>query len=101
MKIMREDVMRVAELAHLELTPEEMDSYCAQLDEILSYIGKLSELETENVEPMAQVQYEGAEQEAPAMREDVIRLADVAEAILKQAPEAERPYFRVPRVIER
>jgi aspartyl-tRNA(Asn)/glutamyl-tRNA(Gln) amidotransferase subunit C len=101
MKITREDVLRVAELAHLELTQEEMDSYGGQLDEILSYIGKLNELQTENVEPMAQVLYEAADQEAPAMREDVLRPADVAEAILKQAPEAEKPYFRVPRVIER
>jgi aspartyl-tRNA(Asn)/glutamyl-tRNA(Gln) amidotransferase subunit C len=101
MKITREDVKRVAELAHIELTTEEMDSYGAQLDEILGYIGKLSELDTTNVEPMAQLLYEGAGQGAPVMREDVIRPADVAGAILKQAPEAKEPYFRVPRVIER
>lgn len=101
MKVTREDVMRVAELAHLELTPDEMDSYGAQLAEILSYIGKLNELDTANVEPMAQVVYEGADQKETAMREDVVRPAEVAEAILKQAPEAEKPYFRVPRVIER
>ena len=44
MKISREDVLRVAELAHLEFSPEEVELYGSQLDEILSYIGKLEEL---------------------------------------------------------
>ena len=57
MKISREDVVRVAELAHLGLTPEEIDSYRAQLDGILTYIDKLNELDLTNVAPMAQVLY--------------------------------------------
>ena len=44
MKISREDVLRVAELAHLELSPHEVELYRGQLDEILSYIGKLRSL---------------------------------------------------------
>ena len=55
MTISREDVLRVAELAHLELTPEEIELYRGQLDEILAYIGKLEKLDVSNVEPMAQV----------------------------------------------
>ena len=55
MKISREEVIRVAELAHLELSPEEIDTYRGQLDEILSYIDKLKELDVTSVEPMAQV----------------------------------------------
>ena len=55
MKISREDVLRVAELAHLELSPEEIETYRGQLDEILTYIDKLKELDVANVEPMAQV----------------------------------------------
>ena len=55
MKISREDVLRVAQLAHLELAPEEVETYRGQLDEILSYIGKLQELDVSNVEPMTQM----------------------------------------------
>ena len=55
MTISREDVLRVAELAHLELTPEEIELYRGQLDEILAYIGKLEKLDVANVQPMAQV----------------------------------------------
>ena len=55
MKISREEVLRVAELAHLELSPEEIETYRGQLDEILTYVDKLKELDVEKIEPMAQV----------------------------------------------
>lgn len=107
MKISREEVLRVAELAHLELSPEEIETYRGQLDEILTYVDKLKELDVTNVEPMAQVLFgsqagkDGASGSHPELREDVLRPCDVAESILSQAPEAARPFFRVPRVIER
>ena len=49
MKISREDVLRVAELAHLELSPDEIDTYRGQLDEILTYVDKLRELDVTGV----------------------------------------------------
>jgi aspartyl-tRNA(Asn)/glutamyl-tRNA(Gln) amidotransferase subunit C len=101
MKITREDVLRVAELAHLELSPEEVETYCNQLDEILTYIDKLKELDVENVEPMAQVLFARAEDSHPELREDKLRPCDVADPILSQAPDAQKPWFRVPRVIDR
>ena len=55
MKITREDVLRVAELAYLELSEAELETYRKQVDEILEYIDKLNELDTTHVEPMAQV----------------------------------------------
>lgn len=55
MKITRDDVLRIAELAHLELSPEEISTYLGQLDEILTYIDKLNELDVASTEPMAQV----------------------------------------------
>ena len=55
MKISREDVVRVADLAYLDLSETELETYRAQIDEILEYISKLNELNTANVEPMAQV----------------------------------------------
>lgn len=104
MKITREDVLRVAELAHLELTSAEVDTYQGQLDQILGYVDKLKEVDVANVEPMAQVLFAtegGAADSHPELREDVLRPCDYAEAVLAQAADSAKPFFRVPRVIER
>ena len=101
MKISREDVLRVAELAYLELTPEEVELYREQLDEILAYIGKLQEVDVSKVEPMAQVMFAAPGDAHPELRDDVERPCDFADAILAQAADAKKPFFRVPRVIEK
>src|ERR1700736_3848688 len=100
MKITREDVVRVAELAYLDLSDAEMETYRNQIDEILEYIGKLNELDTAHLEPMAQVLTDDQTADA-TLREDVVVRCEVAGEILKQAPDPEPPYFRVPKVIER
>ncbi|HEV7514286.1 MAG TPA: Asp-tRNA(Asn)/Glu-tRNA(Gln) amidotransferase subunit GatC [Candidatus Acidoferrum sp.] len=100
MKITREDVVRVAELAYLDLSEDELEKYRRQIDEILDYIGKLNELDTSGVEPMAQVLADDQAADA-TMREDLVVPSAVAEDVLRQAPDAEPPYFRVPKVIER
>ena len=100
MKISREDVLRVADLAYLDLSESELETYRAQIDEILEYIGKLNEIDTANVEPMAQVLADDQTADA-TLREDVVVPCQVAPEILKQAPDPEPPYFRVPQVIER
>jgi aspartyl-tRNA(Asn)/glutamyl-tRNA(Gln) amidotransferase subunit C len=100
MKITREDVLRVADLAYLDLSESELETYRKQIDEILEYASKLNELDTTNVEPMAQVLADDQTADA-TLREDIIVPCDVAPEILKQAPDPEPPYFRVPKVIER
>lgn len=100
MKISREDVVRVAELAYLDLSETELETYRAQLDEILEYIGKLNELDTSNVEPMAQVLSDDQTNDA-TLRDDVVVPCGIAAEVLKQAPDPEPPFFRVPKVIER
>jgi aspartyl-tRNA(Asn)/glutamyl-tRNA(Gln) amidotransferase subunit C len=101
MKISREDVIRVAELAHLGLSPEEVDKYRDQLDGILTYVEKLNELDLEKVEPMTQVLYASGGDRHPELREDVLIPCEAADPILAQAPDAAKPFFRVPRVIEK
>jgi aspartyl-tRNA(Asn)/glutamyl-tRNA(Gln) amidotransferase subunit C len=100
LKISREDVQRVAELAYLDLSEAELEMYRTQIDEILEYIGKLNELDTSGVQPMAQVLADDQTADA-TLREDVVMPCNVAAEILKQAPDPEAPYFRVPKVIER
>jgi len=100
MKISREDVERVAELAYLDLDEQELETYRAQIDEILEYIGKLNELDTSDVEPMAQVLSDDQTADA-TLRDDVVLPCGIAAEVLEQAPDPEPPFFRVPRVIER
>lgn len=100
MKISREDVVRVAELAYLDLSDAELETYRKQVDEILEYIGKLNELDTTSVEPMAQVLTDDQTADA-TIREDIEVPCHAAAELLKQAPDPEPPYFRVPKVIER
>lgn len=101
MKISREDVLRVAELAYLDLSDTEVSTYQKQLDSILEYAGKLNELDTTNVEPLAQVLAEDPGGSDSTLREDAVVRCDVAGEILAQAPDPKTPYFRVPKVIER
>jgi aspartyl-tRNA(Asn)/glutamyl-tRNA(Gln) amidotransferase subunit C len=101
MKISREDVIRVADLAHLGLEPEEVDKYREQLDSILTYVEKLNELDLAKVEPMTQVLHASGAERHPELREDTLLPCDVADPVLAQAPDAAKPFFRVPRVIER
>ncbi len=100
MIISREDVLHVAELAHLELSEAEVETFQRQLDSILTYIDKLKELDTTRAEPMAQV-LSGVAAENPALRDDVPAACEVAKEALSGAPDPSQPYFRVPKVIER
>lgn len=107
MKITQADVLRVAQLAHLELSPAEVETYRGQLDEILDYIGKLEEIDVSNIEPMAQVILKapsgagGFAEAHPELRDDSPRDCNTAAEVLKRAPDAAAPFFRVPKVIER
>ena len=99
MTLTEKDVRYVAELAHLELTDEEVTKFLPQLDSILQYMQKLNELDTTQVEPMAQVIY--ASKENPALRPDQPRKTFGQEEALGNAPESGAGYFKVPLVIEK
>jgi aspartyl-tRNA(Asn)/glutamyl-tRNA(Gln) amidotransferase subunit C len=103
MKISKDDVVRVAELAHLQLSEAEVETYRAQLDSILSYIGKLNELDTAQVEPMAGGRPAGVGGDADPLRADVPRPSNVIAEVMRIAPDPspDQRYIRVPKVIER
>ena len=99
MKITEQDVTYVADLAHLNLTPEERAQFGAQLDSILGYFEQLNELDTTNVEPMAQVLTSQIENEM--LRDDQVRDSLPVEAALANAPAKGGGMFKVPKVFER
>ena len=99
MSLTEKDVRYVAELAHLELTEEEVKKFLPQLDSILQYMQKLNELDTKQVEPMAQVIY--ASKENPALRSDQPRKTFGEDEALGNAPESGAGHFKVPQVVEK
>ncbi len=99
MRITEKDVRYVADLANLELTPEEKAQFLTQLDSILGYVEQLNELDTSKVAPMAQVLHEQSETET--LREDVTEPSFSAEVALANAPEKSAGMFLVPKVIEK
>lgn len=98
MKITEDEVRYVADLANLRLTPEEMNRMAHDMDEILTHIDKLNELDTANVEPMAQVLFN--QEEDATLRADIEK-PTLGEKALANAPLSGKGYFKVPRVIER
>jgi len=101
MKLSRNDVLNVAVLAHLHLTEAEVKTYLHQLDSILTYMDKLNELHTTNVDPLAQPLFNAALDEQAALREDRAVPGNLWEEVSRGTPDPASPYFRVPRVIDR
>ncbi|MFN0101822.1 MAG: Asp-tRNA(Asn)/Glu-tRNA(Gln) amidotransferase subunit GatC [Bryobacteraceae bacterium] len=99
MKLTEERVRYVAGLANLALSEDEIHRYAHDLSDILTHIDKLNELNTDGVEPMAQVLYEG--EETATLREDEPHATLSNADAVANAPVSGQGYFKVPRVIER
>ena len=94
-KIDPQQVRKVAKLARLDLTDAEIEQFSPQLSSILSYIEKLGELDTENVQPLAHC--------LPVhnvFREDIPKPSLDVEQALANAPQREDDYFKVPKVLD-
>ena len=102
--VTREEVLRVAELANLDLTAEEVPRMQRDLNAILGHIAQLNELDTAGVPAMAQVgEMLGAEVErtGATLREDAVRPSLDRKSVMATAPESDGRFFKVPKVIER
>ena len=99
MKITEKEVRYVAGLANLKLTEEEIGRMQADLDGILEHMAQLNEIDTDGVEPMAQVLFDAAE--TATLRADVPVEPLGNEAALANAAQSGAGYFKVPKVIER
>ncbi len=107
--VSEKDVTYVADLAHLELTETERARMLKDLNSILAYVERLNQLDTANVEPMAQVASRygvskdaaGSEVFAYAMRPDELVPCLPHEEAMSNAPETDGTFFKVPKVIER
>jgi aspartyl-tRNA(Asn)/glutamyl-tRNA(Gln) amidotransferase subunit C len=95
MKIAKDKVRYTADLARISLTPEEEALFSSQLEDILSYMGKIGEIDTVDAEPSSHAFPMGN-----VFRGDNLkRSLPIAEALMN-APDKEDGFFRVPRIIE-
>ena len=108
MKVTEKDVAYVADLANLELTAQERQRMLKDLNSILDYIGRLNELDTSDVPPMAQIsarfgQSAGETNNGSGQfwREDIPRPSLLHADAMKNAPETDGDFFKVPKVIEK
>jgi len=99
-KVTVEDVERVAELAHLELKPEETPRMLSDLNAILDYVAELNELDTAGVEPLAQVSELKNAAGVGVLRDDVLVPSLDRATVMSQAPVTDQVFFKVPKVIE-
>ncbi len=95
MSVDAETVSRIAHLARIALAEDEIESLQAELNAILAFVDRLSELNVEGVEPMTSV--------TPVQmkkREDKVTDGGIADDIVRNAPATEDHFFLVPKVVE-
>lgn len=96
MSVTRKEVEHIAELARLELNDSELEEYTVQLNQILKYVEKLDELNTENIQPLSH-----PVEDVNVFRDDILKPSIYREDVLKNAPSKDDEFFKVPKVIDR
>jgi aspartyl-tRNA(Asn)/glutamyl-tRNA(Gln) amidotransferase subunit C len=94
MAVTKKDVEKIVELARLKFTDEDLENFTPQMNEILSYMDKLNELDTENVKPLSH-----PVEQTNVFREDELKPSISTEDALKNAPSKDEHHFIVPKVI--
>jgi aspartyl-tRNA(Asn)/glutamyl-tRNA(Gln) amidotransferase subunit C len=95
MTINTKTVQKVANLARLKITDEEAEKYGPQLSNIINFVEQLSEVDTENVEPLA-----SPVNISLRLREDEVTDGNIQKEVLANAPEELEGFFVVPKVVE-
>lgn len=98
MPITESDIEKVAQLAHLEITPEERHAFTPQMADIVAYVEQLNDLNTSQIEPATGgLTPEGEKTESS--RPDVVRPSLGQKVALEEAPDPASGHFRVPKVL--
>ena len=98
MPITKSDIEKVAQLAHLEIAPEELEVFGPQIADIVSYVDQLNAIDTTNTEPaLGGLTPEG--ERTDSTRDDQVEPSLGQELALAEAPDAAAGYFRVPKVL--
>lgn len=94
MSVTKKDVEYIAELAKLKFKDDELENFTSQLNQILEYIEKLDELDTENVEPLSH-----PIENVNNFRKDEVKPSVKRGDALENAPDKNEEFFKVPKVI--
>lgn len=95
MNLDKETLEKIAHLARLHFEEKEEESMLSSMNEILTWVEKLNEIDTSNIEPLTQMS-----SEVNAFREDRVGTHLSHEDALKNAPKKDSDYIRVPKVLE-
>lgn len=96
MKITDEIVDHIAHLSRLEFKGQEKDAIKTDMEKIITFMDKLSELDTQNVEPLIFMS-----DEVNRLREDNPEVTVTHEEALRNAPKKDSDYFRIPKVLDK
>lgn len=96
MKITDDIIEHIAHLARLEFEGEDKDKIKTDLENIITFMEKLQEVDTENVEPLVFMT-----NEKNRLREDIAEVTITHEEALKNAPKKDSDYFRIPKVLNK
>ena len=94
MSLTRDDVEKVALLARLQFSDDELDELTAQLSQIVDYVEQLNQLDTDDVVPMAH-----AAELSNVFADDLVRESFPREQVLANAPKSDDECYRVPAVL--
>jgi len=95
LKLSNEEVKHIAKLSRLALSEEEAGEYASQLSKIIEYVEQLNNLDTSSIEPTSHVMDLGN-----VMVEDIPGVSLPREEALKNAPDPDGGFYRVPKIIE-
>ncbi|MDH5607962.1 MAG: Asp-tRNA(Asn)/Glu-tRNA(Gln) amidotransferase subunit GatC [Cyclobacteriaceae bacterium] len=95
MKINRETLQKLAHLARIEIDPSEEKGLIKDMEQIISWVEKLDELDTGQVKPITNMSFE-----VNAMREDTAQNTLTRTEALKNAPDRSGDFFKVPKVLD-
>ena len=96
MKVDKTLVDKLAELAKLEFDETAKEKMVSDMKKMISFIDKLEEIDTESIEPLVYIN-----EETNVFRDDEVGLHSTKDDVLKNAPQKDSDYFKVPKVIEK
>tara|TARA_B100001142_G_scaffold258299_1_gene260140 strand:+ start:1897 stop:2193 length:297 start_codon:yes stop_codon:yes gene_type:complete len=94
--ITKEEIKKIASLAKIDISNDELDTYSNQISKILEYMSVLEEVDTSKVDDSSNSIIENNQ----FLREDKIEESLSRDEVMKLAPESDGVYFKVPKVIE-
>ena len=96
MSVDKSTVVRIAQLARIKISEDDLGALAEELSKIVGWVEQLDEVDTEGVIPMAST----TEGTVLRQRDDVVSDGDCRDEVLSNAPETKKGYFVVPKVIE-